>query len=201
MGGSAGGDSSAFAPVTTARLVLSPLVTSDIAAFVAYRRDPDVARWQSWEPTYAEEDARELVAGQPTAGLPDPGRWLQLGIRDRATRQLLGDVAVHCLADQPATYEIGITLAAASQGRGVATEAVGAVLQHLFTTAGAHRVVASCDSRNQPVARLLQRLGMRHESRAVDGDFSKGGWTTLDGYAVLAREHLADERAVAGPVP
>jgi len=179
--------------------VLTPLVTSDIATFVAYRRDPDVARWQSWEPTYAEEDARELIAGQPTAGLPDPGRWLQLGIRDRHSRQLLGDVAVHCLADQPATYEIGITLAAASQGRGVATEAVGAVLHHLFTAAGAHRVVASCDSENQPVARLLQRLGMRRESRQVDGDFARGGWTTLDGYAVLAREQLADGRAGAGP--
>jgi hypothetical protein len=30
---------------------------------------------------------------------------------------------------------------------------------------------------------------MRHESREVDADWFKGEWTTLDGYAVLAREH------------
>jgi aminoglycoside 6'-N-acetyltransferase len=48
--------------------------------------------------------------------------------------------------------------------------------------------VAYCDSRNAPVARLLRRVGMRHESQCVEADCFKGEWATLDGYAVLARE-------------
>jgi RimJ/RimL family protein N-acetyltransferase len=172
-------------PLVTARLRITPLDAADIAAFVAYRRDPDVARWQS----YNEADARDLVATQPAGPLPAPGEWLQLALRDGVTGALRGDVAVHTLPDQPHSYELGVTLARASQGRGLATEGVGAVLSFLFDEARAHRVVAFCDTRNAPVARLLVRLGMRHESRLVDADFFKGGWSTLDGYALLAREH------------
>ena len=60
-----------------------------------------------------------------------------------------------------------------------------------WTQAGAYRVVAFCDARNAPVARLLRRVGMRQESSQVEADYFKGEWTTLDGYAVLAREYVA----------
>lgn len=177
-------------PLTSARLRIEPLEAGDIAAFVAYRQDPDVARFQSWDVTYSEQDGARLVAGRPEADLPEKGRWLQLAVRDAETGVLLGDVAVHTLAEQPHTYEIGVTLARASQGKGIATEAVRVVMGHLFHAAAAHRVVAYCDARNTAVARVLERVGMRHESRAVDGDWFKGEWATLDGYAVLAREFL-----------
>ena len=175
----------------TKRLRIEPLEEADAEAFVAYRRDPGVARFQSWDPDYSPTDAARLLDAQPTTELPAEGGWLQLAIRDAAAGRLLGDVAVHTLEDEPDTYEIGVTLAPASQGAGIATEAVSRVLEHLFRDAAAHRVVAYCDSRNEPVARLLIRLGMRHESRAVEGDFYKGEWTTLDGYALLAREFSA----------
>ena len=174
-------------PLLTERLEIEPLGHAGVAEFVAYRQDPAVARWQSWEADYGEAQARELVRGQPSGPLPGRGEWLQLGVHDRGSGQLLGDVAVHALADQPDTYEIGVTFARTAQGQGRATEAVRRVLQLLFD-AGAHRVIATCDARNVPVARLLQRVGMRQESSQVEADWFKGEWTTLDAYAVLARE-------------
>jgi RimJ/RimL family protein N-acetyltransferase len=176
-------------PLTTQRLVIEPLVESDVAEFVAYRRDPDVARWQSWTPDYAAADALRLIAGQPATALPAPGFWLQLSIRANDGALFHGDVAIHRIEGQPDTFEIGVTLAPRSQGLGIATEAVTAVLDFLFADGHAHRVVAFCDSRNDRVSRLLQRVGMRHESRQVEGDFFKDEWTTLDGYAILAAEH------------
>lgn len=176
--------------LTSARLTLSPLGVPDVTAFVRYRQDPQVARYQSWGVDYSPRDARDLVAQQPPGELPAAGEWLQLGVHDRATGELLGDVALHTLPDQPDSYEIGVTLAPSSQGRGIATEALGILLDHLFDVAGAHRVVASCDTRNHPVAALLTRLGLRRESSQVDADWFKGEWTTLDGYAILARERI-----------
>lgn len=174
--------------LTTPRLVVEPLQQSDLAAFVAYRQDPDVARWQSWETDYSDQEALALLRAQPTGDLPLPGGWLQLAVRDRSTGTLHGDVAVHLLAELPDTYAIGMTVARQSQHRGIAAEAVGRVLDYLLTEAGAHRVVADCDTRNAAVARLLRRLGLRQESHQIDADFSKGEWITLDGYAVLASE-------------
>lgn len=60
------------------------------------------------------------------------------------------------------------------------------MLQYLFSTADAHRLIAFCDARNAPVASLLNRVGMRQESRQIEADWFKGEWTTLDGYAILA---------------
>jgi RimJ/RimL family protein N-acetyltransferase len=101
---------------------------------------------------------------------------------------LLGDVAVHTLDDQPDTYELGVTLAAASQARGIATRALTAVIDHLFDTHDAHRVFAQCDARNDAVKRLLARVGMRHEGTAVEADWFKGEWTSLETWAILRRE-------------
>lgn len=177
--------------LTTPRLLIEPLRQEDVPAFVAYRQHPDVARWQSWDTDYTEADGYELVSSQPAGDLPGPGGWLQLAVRDGSNGQLFGDVAVHRSALVRDTFEIGMTLARQFQGRGIATESVGRVLDHLFTDAGAHRVTADCDARNLPVARLLRALGLRQESHQLQADFSKGEWITLDGYAVLADEHAA----------
>jgi RimJ/RimL family protein N-acetyltransferase len=175
-------------PLVTDRLLIEPLAVADTAEFVAYRSDPNVARWQSWPPSYTEADARALIEKQPASDLPEPGEWIQLALHDARRRMLHGDVAVHVSSDQPDTFEVGVTLATASQGQGLGAEAVTQVLSYLFEESRAHRVVASCDSRNEPVARLLRRVGMRQESRQVEGDYFKGKWTTLDGYAILSRE-------------
>lgn len=173
-------------PLRTARLVLSPLDPGDREAFLAYRQDPEVARWQSWTPDYSAEQADALLAGQPGELESGSGQWLQIGVRARDGR-LLGDVAVHSLADQPDTFEIGVTLARSHQGHRFAREAVRAVVGALFAN-GAHRVMAQADARNVASARVFEALGFRHEARHVDADWFKDEWTTLDVWALLRSE-------------
>jgi RimJ/RimL family protein N-acetyltransferase len=170
--------------LTTERLTIAPLVEPDAAAFAAYRQRTDIARYQSWETSYSTSNAADLIAAQSGWALPPAGGWLQLGVH--AENELVGDVAVHLLDDQPNTWEVGVTFAV--QGRGYATEALSAVVGHLFERHDAHRVVAFCDARNTSVHSLLERVGLRQESRQVQADWFKGEWTTLDGFAVLASE-------------
>ncbi|HET8949050.1 MAG TPA: GNAT family protein [Solirubrobacteraceae bacterium] len=177
--------------IVTGRLVLRPLQLEDVPAFAAYRRHPDVARFQSWDTTYSEADAERLVAGQAGVDLGDPGPWLQIAAVDRVTGELCGDCAVRVATDQPQTAEVGVTLAPARQGGGLAAEALGAVVTRLFQHHGIHRVYAQGDDRNVPVQRLLERLGFRCEARLVDADWFKGEWTTLRTYAALRREWSA----------
>lgn len=174
--------------ITTERLLLRPFRTDDLEAFVGYRSDSDVARFQSWDATYSMPDARRFMASQDGLVFGEPGEWLQLAIIDRETQTLYGDCAVRVLTDQPATAEIGVTLAKASQGKGIATEALTAVLVELFEQHGIHRVFAETDDRNVAVARLLERLGFRWEARLVESDWFKGEWSTLRVYAMLDRE-------------
>jgi RimJ/RimL family protein N-acetyltransferase len=170
--------------LATDRLTIAPLAADDAAAFAAYRQRAEIARYQSWETSYSLENARDLVARQAGWVLPPAGEWLQLGVH--SDNDLVGDVAIHLLDGQPATWELGVTFAV--QGEGYATEALAAVIGHLFERHDAHRVIAFCDSRNTRVHDLLERVGLRQESRQVQADWFKGEWTTLDGFAVLASE-------------
>ena len=191
--------------ITTARLVLRPFITADLPDFAAYRGDPEVARHQSWEAGYSLADAERFLAGQAGLTFGTPGEWVQLAIAERAGGgALLGDCACCVLEDQPGTAEVGVTLAPSSQGRGIATEALRALVAMLFGAHGMHRVFAQADDRNAPVHRLLERLGFRLEARLVEADWFKAEWTTLRVYAVLAREWecggAAPRRAGHGPL-
>lgn len=176
-------------PLLTERFALTPLGSADGVAFTAYRRDPDIARFQSWSPDWSDADTDALIADQPTELRSQSGAWLQLAVHDQATTRLVGDVAVHALADQPDTYELGVTLAPSSQGVGAGQEALGHLVDVLFRAQGAHRITATTDVRNAAAARLFRRLGFRHEGRAVDADWFKDEWTSLDTWAVLRDEH------------
>jgi RimJ/RimL family protein N-acetyltransferase len=174
--------------IVTDRLILRPFRAGDLPAFVAYRRAPEVARYQSWDRTYSMADAERFLAEQRQVAFGTPGPWVQLAAVDRGSGTLCGDCAVRVLDQQPATAEIGVTFAPQHQGSGLASEALGAVIATLFEQHDLHRVYAQADDRNVAVHRLLERLGLRCEARLVDADWFKGEWTTLRVYAVLRRE-------------
>ncbi|MES2171645.1 MAG: GNAT family N-acetyltransferase [Actinomycetota bacterium] len=156
--------------LTTARLTIEPLAVADIPEFVAYRRRPEIARYQSWTPEYSELQARELVAANPDA-LPAMDEWLQLAMRHDG--RLVGDLAVHTL---PIGFELGVTVG--EQRKGYATEGMTALIAHLRSS----RIVAFSDSRNGAVAALLTTVGFARES--AEPDFFKGEWTTLVGWVL-----------------
>lgn len=180
--------------LTTFRLEITPIALSDADAFTMYRQDPEVARYQSWSPDYSRADAVALVETQPVSGIPEPGEWVQLGLRARGgadgERILVGDVAVGADSVQPDTFELGVTLAPEHQGMGYAGEALSAVIDWLMREQRAHRVHMQGDARNLAVLALMRRLGLRHEGTLLQGDWFKGEWTTLERYGLLRSEWL-----------
>jgi RimJ/RimL family protein N-acetyltransferase len=178
----------AFAALTSERLVLRRFRPEDLDAFVAYRSDPGVARYQSWEAPYPRSQARQFLQELETIHPDTPGEWFQFAVALRATDRLIGDCAAHVPADDPRQAEIGFTLAPEHQGYGYATEAVRRLLRYLLIERGKHRVSATCDDRNTRSAAVLERVGMRREGHLVESTWSKGEWTNDLLYAVLRHE-------------
>lgn len=173
-------------PVRTERLLVRRFAADDVTAFAAYRSDPEVARYQSWDTPV--ENAEELVAGFAAAEEGAPG-WFQYAVE--ADGVLIGDVGV-CVADNRMQAELGFTLARAYHGRGYATEAVRCVLDRVFA-AGLRRVSAECDTRNTGSARLLERLGFRWEGHRRRHTWLKGEWTDDALFGLLAEDWPAPE--------
>ena len=144
-------------PLATSRLTLRAMRPDDAPALAGYRSDPDVARYQDWNMPFTLDDAVRFVDGIARLSWPVLDDWYQVAVD--LDGRMIGDVGVHQSADgREAT--IGYTLAREHQGLGYATEAVAAVIEHLFA-AGAERINASIDPANTASARLLDRLGFR----------------------------------------
>jgi RimJ/RimL family protein N-acetyltransferase len=178
----------AVVEILTKRLRLRPFQADDLPAFVAYRREPEVARYQGWDTAYSMIDAERFLASQEGVEFGVMGAWVQLAAIDLLSGALCGDCAVHVVADQPATAEVGVTFAPRRQGSGLATEALAAVITKLFDEHELHRVYAEADDRNVAVHRLFERLRFRCQARLVESDRFKREWSTLRIFAVLRRE-------------
>jgi RimJ/RimL family protein N-acetyltransferase len=169
------------------RVVLRELRADDAETMFAYRSDPDVARYQSWDPGSADE-LRTFIDRLSHTRPFAPGAWHQLGIALRSTGELIGDCGVHVLAGEPRQAEFGITVAPALQGRGYASEALRALLAVLFDDLGKHRVYGSVDPRNGPSIALLRRAGFRQEAHLRESLWFKGEWADDMIFALLRRE-------------
>jgi RimJ/RimL family protein N-acetyltransferase len=144
---------------------LRALRDDDLVRFLAYRSDPQVARYQGWSPM-DEARAHAFLREQGAAADPDAaGVWLQLAIADAASDVLLGDLGVWRSPDRTEA-ELGISVAPASQGRGVGRQAMRAALALLFADPVVARVHANADARNMPCRRMLVAAGFREAGTA-----------------------------------
>src|SRR5712692_9572963 len=127
-----------FTPLETTRLRLRRFLDSDLVPFMAYRNDPEVARYQGWE-GISEPEARAFLQEENQAQLGLPGQWFQIAIELKETGLLIGDCALKIEVYNERQAEIGYTLSRPNQGRGLASEAVSCLLDYLFVTLGLHR--------------------------------------------------------------
>jgi RimJ/RimL family protein N-acetyltransferase len=182
------GDAS-FTRIESERLILRRFEDSDLAAFVAYRNDPEVARYQSWD-SFDEREASALIREMESEQPGVPGEWFQFAIEPKETGGLVGDCALRVDRQEHYRAEIGFTLAHEHQGKGFASEAVSRLLDYVFDDLGLHRVVAIVDCRNKPSWALLERVGMRREGHFLENVWFKGEWSDEYLYAVLKDEWL-----------
>ena len=179
----------AFARIESERLILRRFEASDLAPFVAYRNDPEVARYQSWD-SCDEHEARAFIREMASERPGVPGEWFQFAVEPKVTGGLIGDCAIRVDEQEPYRAEFGFTLARDHQGRGFASEAASRLLDYAFDDLGLHRVVAIADCRNTPSWALLERIGMRREGHFLENVWFKGEWADEYLYAVLKDEWL-----------
>jgi RimJ/RimL family protein N-acetyltransferase len=147
-----------FTLLATKRLIIRRFRSDDLDSFVAYRVDPDIARFQSWD-KFTRADGIAFIAEMNLQHPDTAGEWFQFAVELKSTREMIGDCALHVFADEPTEAEIGFTLAPDSQGQGYAREAVAKLLDYAFDSLRKRRVVAITDERNLKSIAVLERLG------------------------------------------
>lgn len=181
-------------PLRSDRLVLRRFLGKDAEAFLRYRNDPEVARYQSWTDCSAAE-AEEFIRRQESLPEFAAGEWFQLAIALKPNNELIGDCGTRIQKPEAQQATIGVTLGRAHQGRGFATEALSCLFDHLFRIRKLHRIVIDTDVENIAMQRLAERLGMRRKGHLRQSLWFKGRWADEFCYAILRDEWSARDKA------
>ncbi len=154
------------APVLhTARTTLRPHRMADAEAWHHLHADPETRRFLEWPERDFAAACWHLLGRTRRTRLWQTDDFLALAVE--VDGRLAGDVSLHLRSVREAgrTVEIGWVLAREFTGRGLATEAVCAMLGFAFDEVGANFVIAEIHNENRASIALAERLGFALAAR------------------------------------
>jgi RimJ/RimL family protein N-acetyltransferase len=148
--------------LVTERLLLRGLELSDFDAYAAICADPEVRRYLGdGRPLERPAAWREIALLLGHWGLRGFGQW---AVVERQTGELVGRAGLWEPEGWPG-LEVGWVLGRRWWGRGFATEAARAAMDHAFGSLDARRVISLIHPENGRSIRVAERLGERYERR------------------------------------
>ena len=175
--------------IKTDRLLLRPFEAKDLDDLYAYRSLPEVCRYLYAEPSDRADAVERLAKQVDQDQLTGEGQELVLAVVLPDVDRVIGEVGLTWHSEADRQGEIGYLFHPDFHGKGYARDAAAQVLGLGFGELGLHRIKATCDSRNEPSWRLMERLGMRREAHFRSCEIFKGEWRDVFVYAMLAEEH------------
>ena len=178
------GDYFARLPVLeTPSLVLRPMLLSDAREIFAYASDPEVARYVLWDPHRSLAETRSYIRyirSLYRSGLPSS--W---AVVFRQTNQVIGSIGFMWASEENRSAEVGYSFSRAFWNRGLATEALSAVLNSAFAALNLNRIEAQRDIRNPASGRVMEKCGMRQEGVLRGRLLNKGEFIDVALCAIL----------------
>lgn len=182
-------DFSAFPVLTTDRLTLRPLRPSDAPDVLVFRSDWEVQKYNS--PVYTSvAEAEDLIERLRAEFEQQEG--ISWAVTLTSEDIVIGLFGFHHWSRHHRRAEIGYDLARAYWGRGIASEALRAMLPFGFRRLDLHRIYANTIADNHESVRLLERLGFQREGTRRESSWEDDG-TFHDSaiYGLLRREYGA----------
>jgi len=173
--------------ILTTRLNIRNLVPSDLTDFHTYRSNPEVTKYQGFD-VMSIEQAEAFISNNATKHFGIANEWVQFGIENIESGQLIGDCAIKFHEHETRIAKIGITISNTEQKKGYAKEALIGILAFLFDTIEIHRVEEIVDVENIASINLLKSTGFKLEGHFIENIFFKGKWGSEFQYAMLKRE-------------
>ena len=174
------------AHLETARLLIRPLLESDLAAVFACYDHPDVGRYCA--PVRWPDMDHALTWFNRRAGDIAAGVTKQFVIVLKETGNIIGTCVLFRIDTTHGGAEIGYALGRDFWGAGYAAEAITALINHAFEVLRLHRLNAVVDPRNLASAKVLLKVGFQHEGTLRQSYLDAGEYTDSALYGLLVSE-------------
>jgi RimJ/RimL family protein N-acetyltransferase len=157
--------------IRTERLLLRPHGPDDVDDLLVFHSDPDIVRFVPWQ--VMDRDAVMTFVEKRTelVRADDDGAWVVYAIELRegdGAGTVVGEVLLKRENAADGIAELGYAIAAHVHGRGIASEAVAAMLELGRAAFGVREVHAVVDERNAASIRLLERFAFVLEGPYAD---------------------------------
>ncbi len=182
-----------FPNLTTPRLYLRELTQNDVDGVFAIRSDFEVTRYNTGLAYERLDQARDIIQAIRT-GYTD-GVELRWGITLKDNPLVIGMCGFNYWVRHDRRASIGYDLARAHWGKGLMTEAVQAMVTFGFERMNLNRIEADADGRNPASARVLEKVGFRHEGVQQEQFYENGSFYNLHLFALLRREYFAKQNS------
>ena len=148
--------------IETHRLILRPFREEDAQdMYDNWASDPEVTRFLTW-PTHTGVEVSRAVLKSWISRYADGG-YFNWAIEWKEKGAVIGNISVVRYTEETESAEIGYCMSRAYWGRGIMPEALRAVTDYLFDTAGVNRVTACHDANNPKSGRAMQKAGLKFE--------------------------------------
>lgn len=154
--------------IRTSRLRLTPVTAQNASALWRVLQQPDLRTYQDL-PNVGAAAFAQMVAKRPRRLEPGTAGRFEWLVYVHGTRRAVGWVSLRVTERDARSGEIGYSIVREFRGRGIATEAVRALLPQAFAAAGLERVRAYCLPENTASRRLLERVGFVREELLAHG--------------------------------
>ncbi|AUS14049.1 GNAT family N-acetyltransferase [Bacillus subtilis] len=150
-----------FPVLETERLTLRQMTDQDAEAIFACLSNHEVTRYYGLENMESIEQAISMI--QTFAALYQEKRGIRWGIERQDTKELIGTIGFHALAQKHRRAEIGYEITPAHWRNGFASEAISEAVSYGFTSLGLTRIGAVVFTQNEASNRLLIKMGFQKE--------------------------------------
>lgn len=180
----------------TERLVLRRFTPDDARAMLGnWANDAEVTRFLTW-PVHDSIDVTAGVLEDWLAQYERPN-FYQWAIELRELGEPVGSISVVELREAAESAEIGYCIGRRWWRQGFTSEALQAVIDHLFAGVGALRVCAKHDTHNPNSGKVMRHCGMTYEGTLRQAARNNQGICDVSVYSVLRHEWEEQKRLTA----
>jgi len=175
-----------FPILETKRLVLRKVTKDDAKSILKYLSDEEVMKYYGLEPFKSINDALDEISWYQSIYSNKTGiRW---GITLREQGVVIGTCGFHKLVSQHFRTEIGFELSKEQWGKGIALEAVEAIIKYGFEHMNVQRIEALIEPPNLSSQKLVEKMGFIREGLLRNYEFTCGKFDDLYMYSLLKQD-------------
>lgn len=183
-----------FPTIETDRLLLRQVTAEDAQDMLTYLSDPIVVKHMGLEPFETINDVLGEIEWYESIFSKSSGmRW---GITLKDHGKVIGTCGFLNMATKHKRSEVGFELSKQYWGKGIASEALSAVVKYGYNQLQLERIEALIEPTNIPSQKLVEKQGFIREGLLRHYEFTCGKFDDLFMYSILKKdfEELIYER-------